>query len=115
MDCCQDARGVVFHPEEYWRAYDSEHEARQQAEDWERAHHLTAYHEAGHAVAANRRGRTVFEILVDFPGGFTRHQEAGSDYAFIIYAVPWAQARAEWDNEVIGAEIRDGDGITAVT
>jgi hypothetical protein len=98
------------HDQDHWRAYDSEDAAKRQAEQWEQEHHLTAHHEAGHAVAADRCRREVFEILIDFPGGFTRHQEAGGDYAFILYAGPWAQARAQWTKETIDTGTRDDDG-----
>lgn len=57
--------------------------------------YLTAHHEAGHAVAALRRKRAVYEMYVVFPDGFTRHEKLDADYAFVLYAGPWAQARAD--------------------
>lgn len=53
-----------------------------------------AHHESGHAVAARKRGREVYEIFVHPSDGHTTFQETvGEDFAFIVYGGPWAQAR----------------------
>jgi hypothetical protein len=72
---------------------------------------LTAHHEAGHAVAARICRGEVFEIDIALPpDGFTHYQEADADYAFVVYAGQWAQARALWTEETINEETLDGDG-----
>lgn len=61
---------------------------------------LTAYHEAGHAVAAViSPGGRVDEIDISFneefdERGHTLHHHEPADQAFIIYAGPWAHALA---------------------
>lgn len=53
-----------------------------------------AHHESGHAVAAARRGREIFEIFIHPDDGHTAFQETvGEDFAFIVHGGPWAQAR----------------------
>lgn len=53
-----------------------------------------AHHEAGHAVAAHRSGREVYEIWIHPADGHTTFQETvGETFAFIVYGGPWAQAR----------------------
>jgi len=77
-------------------------------EDQEKNQRLTAYHEAGHAVAvANCPQGRVDEIDVGYNElvgewlGQTLHDHRDEDQAFIIYAGPWAHARAEWPEETI--------------
>ncbi|MFV8309867.1 hypothetical protein [Mycobacteroides chelonae] len=50
----------------------------------------TAYHEAGHAIAAATCGREVIAVYSVFPGGYTTY--SGTDSKFVIYAGPWASA-----------------------
>jgi hypothetical protein len=56
--------------------------------------YLAAHHEAGHAVAAQKRCGYVTEIYIDPFEGHTGHDSDPSDLAFIIYAGPWAHVRA---------------------
>lgn len=56
-------------------------------------------HEAGHAVAALACGRPINEMYIHPDTGFTGHGVEGSVYPdevrlFVVYAGPWAQARA---------------------
>ena len=52
--------------------------------------YVTACHEAGHAVAAVRRGGWVNEIDISDKGHTcTEHEPA--DKAFIVYAGPWRE------------------------
>jgi hypothetical protein len=74
----------------------------------DRFRYFTAYHEAGHALAAAKcpEGR-VDEIDIRFnpfvadERGATKHDHRPEDQAFIIYAGPWAHARAVWPGETI--------------
>jgi hypothetical protein len=63
--------------------------------------HLAYFHEAGHAVAARRRGRPVNEIYIHPEQGFTGHGSFDTDYKdddhqVIVWAGPWAEVRALW-------------------
>ena len=62
--------------------------------------YITACHEAGHAVAALMRGggeitSITIEPTADYLG-YTWTRIKPFDRAFIIYAGPWAEARAQW-------------------
>lgn len=74
---------------------------------------VTAYHEAGHAVAAGMRGGSELRSvsLLATPGaGLTVHRSHGWDKGFIAYAGPWAEARATWPlADLTGC---DDDGLT---
>jgi hypothetical protein len=74
---------------------------------------LTAYHEAGHAVAAGMRGGSELRsvTLHATPGaGLTVHRSHGWDHGFIAYAGVWAEARASWPlADLTGC---DDDGLT---
>jgi hypothetical protein len=73
-------------------------------EDENQNQYLATRHEAGHAVASlGRRRCDVYKIYIVLPDGFTRHKkpDAAADYAFILYAGPWAQARAQWTQKTI--------------
>ena len=74
---------------------------------------LAAHHEAGHAVAATRRGYAVTEIVIDPERGFTEYAAIphGDDHAFIVYAGPWAHARALWMSPTADSDARDEDGV----
>jgi hypothetical protein len=64
-----------------------------------------AHHEAGHAVAANTRGREVYEIWIHPMDGHTTFQETvGENFAFIVYGGPWAQARYLCTREMLDAD-----------
>lgn len=61
--------------------------------------YLTACHEAGHAVAAVLRGGTFFSISIDRSTMHDGITHAGCDQRhidFVLYAGPWAEARAQW-------------------
>jgi hypothetical protein len=63
--------------------------------------YLTYFHEAGHAVAARDRKRPVNEIFIEPDHGYTRHgtedtKYQDDDHQFIVWAGPWAEARACW-------------------
>lgn len=82
----------------------------------DRVLYFTAYHEAGHAVAAAKcPDGHVDEIdirntpFVETERGGTKHDHRPEDQAFIIYAGPWAHARAKWPGETI-----DLDRVLAV-
>lgn len=71
---------------------------------------LTAYNEAGRAVAAVMRGGTFFSITIEPDGdrdGFTSVKVPRRDMAFVVFAGPWAEARAEWNKPLDG---EDDDG-----
>lgn len=61
---------------------------------------LAARHEAGHATAATMRGGaspTSVTISAEHPGsGLTVFRHLPWDHAFVAYAGPWAEARADW-------------------
>lgn len=74
---------------------------------------LTAFHEAGHTVAALMRGDSslLSVSLSDTPGeGITWHRSQVWDQAFIAYAGPWAEARHEWGDRPL--DDLDDDGCT---
>lgn len=79
----------------------------------ENEHRLTAFHEAGHAVAVILRSGTIIAIAIRPDGGETHHgatDHYGADWAnpFIAYAGPWAEARVQWSRGDIGATTSDG-------
>lgn len=81
----------------YLRDAASTHRAELATMDSQR--YSTACHEAGHAVAAVMRGGTFFSISIDPTvtyDGTTHMQCASCDTEFVIYAGPWAEARADW-------------------
>jgi len=59
---------------------------------------LTAYHEAGHAVAGCMRGSTLRSVrLGEVAGdGLTSHSGNTWDNPFATYAGPWAETRYSW-------------------
>ncbi len=74
--------------------------------------YITACHEAGHAVAALMRGggeitSITIEPTADYLG-YTWTRIKPFDRAFIIYAGPWAEARAQWTDPTFDG--CDGDG-----
>ncbi|MEB3023924.1 M50 family metallopeptidase [[Mycobacterium] crassicus] len=75
---------------------------------------LTAHHEAGHAVAAVMRGGTQLHYVNVIQDGdtlgFTHYSGRRCDEAFIAYAGPWAEARAQWPISDLNDE--DDDGCT---
>lgn len=64
-------------------------------DETEQERHGAAHHEAGHAVAALKRGREIHEICIHPVDGHTAFQETvdDEDFAFIVHGGPWAQAR----------------------
>lgn len=67
---------------------------------------VTAYHEAGHAVAAMRAGGRIAQINicdrnVNDKDGFTQASYPRPDEVFYIYAGPWAEAKFERPTETI--------------
>jgi hypothetical protein len=75
--------------------------------------HLTAHHEAGHAVAALMRGGgELVSVTIEPTAEYAGHTGLRSkpfDIAFVTYAGPWAEARAQWPAEV-PLDAEDGDG-----
>jgi hypothetical protein len=86
---------------------------------------LTAYHEAGHAVAAlTQRGGKLITISIDCPHpcataghpmtkhmGYTGFQVGGRDMLqFVTYAGPWAEARCQCAQE--GLDDEEDEGLT---
>jgi hypothetical protein len=69
---------------------------------------LTAHHEAGHAVAALMRGAgELLSITIKASGDaagrtVTRHKVF--DAAFVTFAGPWAEARAQWPLPTLDGE-----------
>jgi hypothetical protein len=67
----------------------------------------TAYHEAGHAVAAVMRGGKCCHITIEPEGdydGRTNVVVAQHNLAFVTYAGIWAEARAEWGKVLDGED-----------
>lgn len=75
---------------------------------------LTAHHEAGHAVAALMRGGGQLRSITIEPTttylGHTGYRGKPCDTAFVTYAGPWAEARAQWVRPTLDDE--DDDGCT---
>ena len=75
--------------------------------------HLTAHHEPGHAVAALMRGGgELVSVTIEPTAEYAGHTGLRSkpfDIAFVTYAGPWAEARAQWPAEV-SLDAEDGDG-----
>jgi Peptidase M50B-like len=75
---------------------------------------LTAHHEAGHAVAALMRGGSQLRSITIEPTtnylGHTGWRGKPCDSAFVTYAGPWAEARAQWEPPALDDE--DDDGYT---
>ena len=70
-----------------------------------------------HAVAARARERPVHEIFIHPERGYTRHGSEDTpykddDHQFIVWAGPWAEARARWEFE--GKDSR-GENVQAFT
>jgi hypothetical protein len=73
--------------------------------------YVTACHEAGHLVAAHMRGVRVASIHVDTHYGHIKIERgSGVEYAFILYAGPWAEARAGWPEPTIDDTALDTSG-----
>jgi len=70
---------------------------------------LTAYHEAGHAVAGVMRGSVLRSVhLGEVAGdGLTVHRGPSWDDPFISYAGPWAEARFIWGDRPADEEDED--------
>lgn len=73
---------------------------------------LTAHHEAGHAVAALMRGDGELRSITIEPTaaylGHTGYRGKPCDAAFVTYAGPWAEARAQWPLPTLEGEDDDG-------
>jgi hypothetical protein len=76
--------------------------------------YLTAHHEAGHGVAAVMRGAGELRSITIEPTteyeGYTGFRSKPCDRAFVTYAGPWAEARAQWPLRGLVGE--DDDGCT---
>lgn len=73
---------------------------------------ITAHHEAGHAMAAVMRGAQLHYVSITADGdslGFTHFTGKCCDRAFITYAGPWAEARAQWPTNDLNDEDNDGN------
>lgn len=80
--------------------------------------HLTACHEAGHAVAVLMRRGEFTGITIDPTAeyaGKTWHRCTDWHEQFVIYAGPWAAARAQWPRESLGGldDLDDGGDLFA--
>ena len=78
---------------------------------------LTAFHEAGHAVAVVLRHGTIVAIAIEpEPGethyGATDHHGPTWANTFIAYAGPWAEARVQWPDIDITDTDDDGRAFT---
>lgn len=76
--------------------------------------YLTACHEAGHAIATVMRGGTITSITIEPTEhylGKTWTRATPDHQAFIIYAGPWAEARAQWPADVPLNDWNDEDGL----
>jgi hypothetical protein len=72
---------------------------------------LIAIHEAGHAVAAMMCDGGTF-VSVSIEPACTVTRLSPEDRAFVIYAGPWAQARAEWTAPTLdGLDDADDEGL----
>jgi hypothetical protein len=75
---------------------------------------VTACHEAGHAVAALMRGSGELRSITIEPTpdhlGYTGFRGKPCDMAFVTYAGPWSEARAQWPMPTIDG--RDDDELT---
>jgi hypothetical protein len=79
-----------------------------------RLREVTAHHEAGHAVALLIRGGGRLDYIdiyetADYRG-YTHWNGKVFDIAFITYAGPWAEARAQWP--LADLDGLDDDGCT---
>ncbi len=75
---------------------------------------VTAFHEAGHTVAALMRGgSSLLSVSLSdttHGEGITWHRSKPSDRAFIAYAGPWAEVRHAWGD--LALDGLDDDGCT---
>ena len=73
--------------------------------------YLTAYHEAGHAVAAVVSGRQLISVSIgDNPS--IRSRGSRKSRGFVSYAGPWAEGRAEWDlGPIVGLDEHVGCAV----
>jgi hypothetical protein len=80
--------------------------------------YLTAYHEAGHAVAALVCGLRLTSITIEpDPGnpeirgntGVSFDKNKPTHYHFSVFAGPWAEARVQWPHHSLGS-LDDGHG-----
>jgi len=73
--------------------------------------YVTACHEAGHVNACELRGVKVGRVYINTYDGRTDFETSGCvDYAFIVYAGPWAEARAGWTEPTIDDAVLDATG-----
>jgi len=69
---------------------------------------LTAYHEAGHAVAGCMRGSVLCSVrLCEDGDGLTVHRGPSWDNPFATYAGPWAETRFIWGDRPADEETED--------
>ncbi len=75
---------------------------------------VTAFHEAGHAVAALMRGGSSLLSVnlsdTSHGEGITWHRSPVWDQPFIAYAGPWAEVRHAWGD--LPADALDDEGYT---
>lgn len=79
---------------------------------------ITAYHEAGHAVAAVLRGGWVGGIDIEpdiaLKQAGTAQLGSNGDRAFVAFAGPWAETRFQWLGERVDENGCDRHGWTFI-
>ena len=78
----------------------------------ERERYIAACHEAGHAMAACMRGVPITGLWLgpDGEAEIRIKNGSGTEYAFIAFAGPWAEVRAQWTKSCRNDDAVDDDG-----